>query len=190
MTADRPFRKAVSPSDARRYLTEWAGIEFDPRVVKAFLTFRKTAGNRRRELLVLESDHIRIYARALKSLPKSWLSFELNVLRRMKFESAAIPFSHNSALGSYLKRWNIRVSANDPLQSAWTKAVAVILNNGEKLSAEDVNVVLEDAYVPRYRLQNPALREWFNETDAWWFDNVRQSIDLLPTPVSRAIASG
>jgi len=85
----------------------------------------------------------------LKSSPKSWLAFELNVLRRMSFESAAIPFSHNAALGTYLKRWNIRVAANDPLQSAWTKSVAAILNNSERLSAEDVNVVLEDAYVPR-----------------------------------------
>jgi hypothetical protein len=125
----------------------------------------------------------------LKSLPKSWLAFELNVLRRLTFKSAAIPFSHNSALGRYLKRWNIRVSANDPLQSAWTQGVATILNNGERLSAEDVNVVLEDAYVPRYKLHNAVLRDWFSETDSWWFDNVRQNIDLLPTPVSRAIAS-
>jgi hypothetical protein len=125
----------------------------------------------------------------LKASPKSWLAFELNVLRRMSFESAAIPFSHNAALGSYLKRWNIRVAANDPLQSAWTRSVASILNNSERLSAEDVNVVLEDAYVPRYKLHNGGLREWFNETDSWWFDNVRQNIDLLPTPISRAIAS-
>lgn len=125
----------------------------------------------------------------VKSSPKSWLAFELNVLRRLTFRSAAIPFSYNSALGTYLKRWNVRVSANDLLQSAWTKGVASILNNSERLSAEDVNVVLEDAYVPRYKLHNPVLRDWFNETDSWWFDNVRQNIDLLPTPVSRSIAS-
>ena len=35
ITGDRPFRKAISPADAKRYLIEWAGIEFDPRVVKA-----------------------------------------------------------------------------------------------------------------------------------------------------------
>src|SRR5260221_6352815 len=125
----------------------------------------------------------------LKSSPKSWLAFELNVMRRMSVESAAILFSHNAALGTYLKRWNIRVAANDPLQSAWTKSVAAILNNSERLSAEDVNVVLEDAYVPRYKLHNAGLRDWFNETDSWWFDNVRQNIDLLPTPITRAIAS-
>ena len=120
---------------------------------------------------------------------RSWLAFELNVLRRLEFSSAAIPLTHDGTLGSYLKRWDVRVSANDPLQSSWTTAVSRILNNGEKLTAEDVNTVLEDAYVPGYRLQNPALRNWFNETDAWWFDNIRKNVDKLQTPVVRSIAS-
>lgn len=38
LTEKRPFRPAFSASDARLHLTEWAGIEFDPRVVKAFLS--------------------------------------------------------------------------------------------------------------------------------------------------------
>ena len=50
-----------------------------------------------------------------KNSPKSWLAFELNVLRRMKFESAALPFTPDPAIGAYLKRWNVRVAANDPL---------------------------------------------------------------------------
>ncbi|MFN6963900.1 MAG: hypothetical protein ACK4S4_09055 [Pyrinomonadaceae bacterium] len=124
-----------------------------------------------------------------KTPPRAWLAFELNVLRRRRFQSIAIPFSHTPALGAYLKRWGVRVLANDPLQSAWTRCVASIVSNGEKLSADDVNIVLNDAYVPRYRLNDPALRNWFNETDAWWFDNVRQNIDLLQTPVARAIAA-
>lgn len=124
-----------------------------------------------------------------RTSPKSWLAFELNVLRRLKFSSAALPFCHTPSLGSYLKRWDVRVQANDPLQSSWTKSAAFILNNTERLSADDINIVLEDAYVPKYRLQNSALRNWFTETDAWWFDNVRQNIEHLQTPVTRAIAS-
>lgn len=38
MTDDRPFRKALSAEAARDYLVRWSGIEFDPRVVKQFLT--------------------------------------------------------------------------------------------------------------------------------------------------------
>src|SRR5947208_11403607 len=124
-----------------------------------------------------------------KVSPRSWLAFDLNVLRRLTFTSVALPFTDQPALGSYLKRWDVRVSSNDPMQSAWTRASAQIANSGERLSSDDVNVVLEDAYVPGYRLNNPALTGWFSETDSWWFDNLRQRIDLLGSPVARAIAS-
>jgi hypothetical protein len=126
---------------------------------------------------------------AQTNVPKGWLAFELNILKRLKFDSIALPFTNDAALGSYLKRWNVRVLANDLTQTGWTKAVASIQNNSEVLSDDDVNVVLEDAYVPRYRLQNPALQNWFTETDAWWFDNVRQNIEKLASPVLRAVAS-
>jgi HD-GYP domain-containing protein (c-di-GMP phosphodiesterase class II) len=38
LTDARPFRAAISEAEARKYLTEWAGIEFDPAVVKMFLS--------------------------------------------------------------------------------------------------------------------------------------------------------
>lgn len=122
------------------------------------------------------------------TIPQSWLAFEINVLRRLKFASAILPFAGQPYLGAYLKRWNVRVLANDSTVTGWTKAVAVIQNNSEKLSERDVNAVLEDAYVPGYRLRNVALRDWFSETDSWWFDNVRQNIDHLASPVARAVA--
>lgn len=37
LTSDRPFRAALSEDAAKKYLVEWAAIEFDPSVVKAFL---------------------------------------------------------------------------------------------------------------------------------------------------------
>ncbi len=124
-----------------------------------------------------------------KISPKSWLAFDLNVLRRLTFTSVALPFTEQTSLGAYLKRWSVRVAANDPLQSAYIRSVAQIVNSGETLGGDDIDAVLSDAYVPGYRLNNQALTSWFNETDAWWFDNVRKNIDDLPTPMSRAIAS-
>jgi hypothetical protein len=120
---------------------------------------------------------------------KGWLAFELNVLRRLKFSSAALPFTSETNLASYLKRWNVRVLANDLTQSAFVRAVAAIQNNAEKLSEAEVETVLEDAYVPGYRLQNPALRNWFSETDSWWFDNVRRNIERLDSMTSKSIAA-
>jgi putative nucleotidyltransferase with HDIG domain len=42
LTSDRPYRKAMSPFDAKEIIEKGAGTEFDPRVVSAFLSaFRK-----------------------------------------------------------------------------------------------------------------------------------------------------
>ena len=37
LTDSRPYSMAISASEAKRYLIEWSGIEFDPKVVNAFL---------------------------------------------------------------------------------------------------------------------------------------------------------
>ncbi len=112
----------------------------------------------------------------------SWLAFETNVLGRIEFDSVAIPFASRPELGVALKRRGKRVTTNDLLQSAWTRNLAAIQNNSERLSEAEMNALLEDAYVPGYRLGNPALRNWFGETDAWWFDNVRRNLDGLESP--------
>jgi HD-GYP domain-containing protein (c-di-GMP phosphodiesterase class II) len=38
LTDSRPYSIAISASEAKRYLVEWSGIEFDPKVVKVFLS--------------------------------------------------------------------------------------------------------------------------------------------------------
>ena len=117
-----------------------------------------------------------------------WLGFELSVLRRLKFRSVALPLAGEPNLGLYLKRWDARVAANDPAQWSWTKSQAFIENNRETLTEEDIDLVLDDAYVPRSYFRNPTLLSWFNETDAWWFDNVRGNADRLTSPYKRALA--
>jgi hypothetical protein len=122
------------------------------------------------------------------TIPNGWLAFELGVLRRLKFKSVSLAFAGEPDLGIYLKRWGARVAANDLAKWAATKATAFIENNQEQLTEEEVATVLEDAYVPRHKLYNPALRKWFNETDAWWFDNVRENSEKLESPAVRALA--
>ena len=46
LTASRPFRAASSADQAKRYLVEWAGIEFDPAVVRAFLKAARDAATK------------------------------------------------------------------------------------------------------------------------------------------------
>lgn len=125
---------------------------------------------------------------ALATFSNGWLNFELSVLRRLKFTSVAVPFTGEPNLGQQLKRWQVRVATNDPMSWSFTKATATVENNSEQLSAEEIETLLEDAYVPRERLDNPALLNRFNETDAWWFDNVRFNAERLDTNYKRCLA--
>lgn len=125
---------------------------------------------------------------ASATFPNGWLNFELSVLRRLKFSSIALPFTGEPNIGVQLKRWNVRVAANDAMIWAHTKATALIENDSERLTVEALDAVLDDAYVPRERLDNPSLAKWFNETDAWWFDNVRFNAERLDSQYKRALA--
>jgi len=116
-----------------------------------------------------------------------WLGFELGVLRRLKFLSVALPFTGEPELIVQLKNWRIRVAANDPMIWSYTKAFALVENNTEKLREPHLELLLDDAYIPRDKISNPALLKWFNETDAWWFDNVRFNAEQLE-PYKRALA--
>src|SRR2546423_1903071 len=71
-----------------------------------------------------------------KRSPKSWLAFDVNVLRRARFASAALPFCDTPELAAYLKRMKVRVAANDPLQSAWTRLAARLANIRQRPAGE------------------------------------------------------
>ncbi|HEX6650384.1 MAG TPA: hypothetical protein VF075_12625 [Pyrinomonadaceae bacterium] len=116
-----------------------------------------------------------------------WLAFELGVLRRLKFTSVALPFTGEPDMCVHLKSWNVRVAANDPMIWSCTKAFALVENNIEQLEQEDLDALLDDAYIPRDEFDNPALLKWFNENDAWWFDTLRSNAQRLE-PYKRALA--
>jgi hypothetical protein len=120
--------------------------------------------------------------------PAGWLAFELSVLRRLRFRSVVNPLAGEPDLDAALKRWDVRVAVNDPAQWAWIKAVARIENNTERLSEEDVARLLEDVYVPGYRLRNATLARRFGELDAWWFDNLRAAVEQLAGEAKQALA--
>ena len=116
-----------------------------------------------------------------------WLAFELGVLRRLKFSSIALPFTGEPDICVHLKSWNVRVAANDPMIWSCTKTFALVENNVEQLEEEDLDRLLDDVYIPREQLENPALLKWFNENDAWWFDTLRFNAERLE-PYKRALA--
>lgn len=129
----------------------------------------------------------------IPSTNRRWLGFELSVLRRLKFASIAIPFTGQPDLGWYLKFWGKQVFDNDLCQWAWWVSRALIENRGEQLDEEDVSLVLSEAYVPRRRLHNPALRDvtertHLSEMDVVWFDNVWLNIQQIANEHRRALA--
>lgn len=119
--------------------------------------------------------------------PNGLLGFELGVLRHLHFSSIALPFTGEPNLGMELKRWKVRVAANDPMLWSFTKSQALIENHSELLVAEDFFWLTEDAYVPQDQLDNPSLLTWFNESDACWLDNIRRNAARLGAPYKRAI---
>ena len=44
LTDSRPYSVPISADEAKRYIEEWAGIEFDPKVVKMFLSLENVEG--------------------------------------------------------------------------------------------------------------------------------------------------
>jgi hypothetical protein len=118
---------------------------------------------------------------------KTLLGFQASVLRQLEFRSIAVPFWSEARLDWYLKAWGKLIFANDP--RGWGGIVARANVEGTQPLGEDtITRILEDVYVPGVRLANPDLRRWFGETDSWWMDNLRHSIEALDDQVMRAQA--
>lgn len=122
------------------------------------------------------------------STPRGWLAFELSILRRLRFRSLINPFAGEPDLETHVKRWGVRVATNDAARWSWIKGIARVENNAESLTTDDLEILLEDVYVPRYKLRNDALRRWFSETDAWWFDNLRENAERLDGEIKQSLA--
>ncbi|NDD63942.1 MAG: hypothetical protein EBZ36_08200 [Acidobacteria bacterium] len=124
----------------------------------------------------------------MTSINNCWLGFELNILRRLKFTSIAIPFAGRASLDWYLKFWGKEVYSNDLCLSSSSVARAYVENCGETLSEAEIDLLLDEIYVPSNEMRNRALTRYWSEIDAVWFDNLRERIDLLESPYARALA--
>jgi len=118
---------------------------------------------------------------------KTLLGFQASVLRQIEFRSIAFPFWKEARLDWYLKAWSKVIFANDARVWAGTLARAMV-EASEPLGEDAITRILEDVYVPGVNLANPNLRHWYNETDAWWMDNLRRNIEALDDQLMRAQA--
>lgn len=136
----------------------------------------------------------------MDSINNRWLGFELNILRRLKFSTIAIPFAGRPDLDWYLKFWGKEVYTNDLCQSAAWVARAYVENRAEILGHEELDLLLNQANVSQQNLnlealppvgpapRNEALRQYWDEADAVWFDNLRERIERLESTYHQALA--
>lgn len=117
-----------------------------------------------------------------------WLAFESGVLRRLQFSSVAVARAGHTEGSLNLKRRGAQVFANDERLWAYTQSRAMLDNTHETLSETEIDALLRDIYAPGYRLRRDELRAVFGELDAWWFDNLRERIEDLETPIKQSIA--
>lgn len=117
-----------------------------------------------------------------------WLAFESGVLRRLQFSTVAVARAGHTEGSLNLKRRGAQVFANDERLWAYTQSRAMLDNSHETLTETEIDTLLADIYAPGYRLRRDELRVAFGEIDAWWFDNLRERIEDLETPVKQSIA--
>jgi hypothetical protein len=118
---------------------------------------------------------------------KSLLGFEISVLGQIDFRSIAIALAGGAKMEWYLKAWGKHILSNDP--RAWASVSSrAMIESRLQLGEETISKLLADLYVPRARLSNPRLRNWFNETDAWWMDNLRLGVEHIEDDALRAQA--
>lgn len=206
LVSDRPYRAALSDYEAALVLKASAGIECDPYVVKALVALlHEEAVDETNTSEAIEPTNndgsplpsINQFLSRRQNYEPEWrgwsgsrynrkllLGFEVSVLRQLQFNSIALPYCGWGRLAWYLNGLVKQVFANDP--KAWAAvAASAALHSGEPLTAEDAWRLVEDAYVPSTKLNNPELRGWFGEADGWWLDNVRQRIEMLPSREQR-----
>ena len=121
----------------------------------------------------------------LTSRARRWIGFELSVLRRIKFDSIAIPFSGRPDLEWHLNFWGKQIVTNDICRWAWYEARALFEGSTPRI---DLTNLLQSVDDPGLYLHNPALRNWMNLSDARWFDRLWQNIQQIETQSLRLSA--
>jgi len=113
----------------------------------------------------------------------------------LKFGSFLDAFSGSSVVGLFMKGMGKKVLSNDVLASAYFHAVALVENNGVKLSEEDIHYLINNVNPNRSNfIQNnwtslgkTALSNRFTKKEAIQLDNLRANIRDLSNLMAQGI---
>lgn len=178
LTSDRPFRPAYTTTEAAAQIQTMIGTALDPVVAAYWLDG-------------LAADDARTNADTETQLPfqpspctaaasyAAFLGFESAALQTLSFETIALPFGGDGALGWRLKLMGKQVFTNDARQAETCLAIAAVENNGYVLTASQVDAWLQaarDAEENDAFPYNAALRRWFTPSQARWLAGFRKAV--------------
>ncbi|OYT72182.1 MAG: hypothetical protein CFK52_05885 [Chloracidobacterium sp. CP2_5A] len=174
LTQERPYRRAYRADEALKRLRADAGFALDPAVTGLWLARAADAP--------ADESPPSVETWTVSRLPfhqAPLLGFEVAALQDAPFQSIALPFGGDGALGWRLKLLGKQVFSNDPRQAETCLAIAAVENNGYILTATLADAWLsaarDAAENPDYPF-NPALRRWFPPTQARWLAGFRQAV--------------
>lgn len=190
LTGDRPFRPAYTTTEAVAQMRAMIGTALDPVAAACWLN-------------ELAADGVGPDADDAEAQPPfqpspwtaaasqtAFLGFETAALQTLSFETIALPFGGDGALGWRLKLMGKRVFTNDARQAETCPAIAAVENNGYVLTASQVDAWLQAARDAEENVAlpyNAALCRWFTPSQARWLAGFRRAVLSSPDRVTQAL---
>ncbi len=185
LTCERPYRRAYGADEALERLRAAAGVTLDPAVARLWLS---RAAETPSSQSPVPAETWTVSRATFHQAPL--LGFEVAALRESSFQSIALPFGGDGALGWRLKLLGKQVFSNDPRQAETCLAIASVENNGYILTAAMADAWLsaarDAAENPDFPF-NPALRRWFPPPQARWLAGFRQAVIQNADRITQAL---
>ncbi len=189
LTQDRPFRPAYDHAAAAAQVRSLTGTVLDPVVAACWLDELAAhgdppAGDTTPDLLARPAPWTTAAGQV------AFLGFEVAALQTLAFQSIALPYGGDGALGWQLKLLGKQVFSNDVRQAETCLAIAAVENNGYALTASQVDAWLQAARQaetdPTF-LYNASLLRWFTPAQARWLAGFRKAVLGHPDRLTQAL---
>lgn len=119
---------------------------------------------------------------------KALLEFIWDTVRPLKFHSVLDAFSGSSCVAQMFKAHGKQVITNDHLEYAYHLATATVANSSERLSDEEIRLLLQPNRRRRRFIQRTFKGMYFSDDENMFLDNVSANIRLLESPVKQSMA--
>lgn len=119
---------------------------------------------------------------------KAMLQFIWNSVQPLEFQTVLDAFSGSSCVAQMFKARGKQVITNDHLEYAYHLANATVANGSERLSDDEIQLLLKPNRRRRQFIQRTFRGMYFSDSENMFLDNVSANIRLLNSPLKRSIA--